>query len=254
MNKTTTKINNKIIKEIRNILIITFENYTDEELIKLPYDSNFIKEILFEKDKDNNYIFINDLENVYRKINFSNIPFDNIIVINKDLSKYHNIFINPRTIGKKSLYGSKVENVTFIDNFDGVDIRFTNFRKSHNAIINQQRIKYKSLYGTVAEDVTFERGFNHVDIRYTDFTGSKNTVINPEKVKLQSLEGTICDSVFFNGAFIKINCKKTDFNNSRGAKIYKSLILYDESTNFTSTTIYGKNKILQRSLPCKKEN
>lgn len=254
MNKISTKTNNKIIKEIRNILITTLENYTGKELIKLPYDSYFIKEILFNKDKDNNYIFINELENVYRKIDFSNIPFNNVIVINKDLSKYHNIFINPKTIGKKSLYGTVVENVTFIDNFDDVDIRFTNFRKSHNANVNQQRIKYKSLYGTVAEDVTFERGFNHVDIRYTDFTGSKNAVINPEKVKLQSLEGTICDSVFFNGAFIKINCKKTDFNNSRGALIYKNLILYDENTNFTSTTLYKDNKILQRSLPCKKEN
>lgn len=236
MQEINNKLKEEIKQSIRQILIQELKNYNKEPIV-LPYESLFLKEILFDRDKNNYYHFSNDLEEIYKKISFLNIPFDNVIVIKKDLSKYQDIFINPSTLGKKSLFGTICKNVNFIGNFENVDIKFTNFKGSKNAIINVQRIKNKSLYGTICDGVTFTRGFNHTDIRNTNFTNSKNVRINPEKLKNKSLKGTITKDVEFNGSFIGTDLRGTDFTGSKEANITPINILYNENTNFTSANI-----------------
>ena len=246
MEKTKNNIKEKIKISVRNILLDALKDYEGAPLI-LPYDEIFLKEILFEKDNENNYHFINELEEVYRKISFLNIPFNNVIVAQKDLSNYHDIFIRPTTIGKKSLYGTICKNVTFFGCFDNVDVKFADFTGSINTNINVQRIKNKSLYGTICNSVNFIRGFNHVDIRYANFTNSKNARINPEKIIMKSLKGTIAKDVEFMGSFIGTDLRETDFTGSKEANICLINVKYDEQTNFTDTNIEKKPKTKKRS-------
>lgn len=164
--------------------------------ILLPYSKEELIELFFDEVEDetgNNFYKINDImKKVISKIDFSNVPFDNVNVTNIDFSGSCGVKINPQTIYAKNLSGAKLNGVEFIGNntvneidlFEGVKVSNTNFAGSKGARINPQTIYEKNLSHCLLTDVDFTGfTFDGANLCDTDFTGSKGARINPNLVK-----------------------------------------------------------------------
>ena len=174
-------------KTLRRILIEELKDYKGEP-IKLPYEEQFLRNILFD---DDNYLgaeFAPELEEVLTKINYSDINFYNFKAVDFDFSPYTGIRLDPKIIWKKDLSNSICKGVEFIGTFYDVIITGTDFTGSKGAKINPQCVHNKNLSNAVCCDVEFvgfnnlKPDFSHTIISGADFTGSNyELAIDEEK-------------------------------------------------------------------------
>lgn len=181
----------------RKAIVETLKYITPDKPILLPYNEEELKELFFDEiidDNGNKYYKLNELMMAIKaKIDFSNIPFDNVKLSGINLSYTHGIKFNPQTIYQKSLrqttlcgsieiIGNDYNNQ--IDLFDGVDIRRTKFNNAKNVVINPQTISEKYLEENNFSGVKFSGySFDGVRIYDVDFTGSSGAKINPNKLE-----------------------------------------------------------------------
>lgn len=210
------------IRKARKYLIEVFDKYDIEEPIKLNVSSRLLKEVLFLNI--GYYVFIADLENVYKKLDWSNISMDKVRVAGRDLSRYPNIKINPQTIHNKDLSNTICKGVEFIGLFDDVDITRINLNDSINAVINPQTVKNRDFtYGTF-RGVSFTDTFDGCTIMGANFEGSINCKIDVSKVSQKMLTNANLGSTMLSGSFYGCNTQNTKFANA----IYEKELITDE--------------------------
>ena len=91
---------------------------------------------------DSNYELLSTIKNgIYNKIDFSNIPLNNVYLAEEDLSGYHGIKVDPQVIYDKSLVSTICWGVEFVGSFDDVCIVDTDFRGSRGAKIDPQKVR-----------------------------------------------------------------------------------------------------------------
>ena len=210
------------VRKARKYLIEAFDKYDFEEPIKLNVSGNILKEVLFLNI--GYYVFIADLENVYKKLDWSNIPMDRVRVAGKDLSRYTNMKINPQTIHNKDLSNTICKGVEFIGLFDGVDITRANLSDSIDAVINPQTVKNRDFtYGTF-RGVSFTDTFDGCTIMGANFDGSINCKIDVSKVNQKMLTKANLGSTMLSGSFYGCNTQNTKFANAT----YEKELIADE--------------------------
>lgn len=210
------------ISKARKYLIETFSKYEFDEPLKLNVRSDILKQVLFLNI--GYYVFISDLEEVYKKIDWSNIPMDKVRVAGKDLSKYANMKINPQTIHNKDLSNTICKGVEFIGLFDDVDITRANLNDSINAVINPQTVKNRDFtYGSF-RGVKFTDVFDGCIIMGTNFDGSINCKIDVSQVSQRMLANANLGSTKLSGSFYGCNTQNTKFANAT----YEKELITDE--------------------------
>lgn len=238
------------ISRLREILIEELKSYPGEP-IKLTYDEKFLRTLLFNNDSYYGTKFAPGLEEVLKKINFSNVNFYMFTAEDFDFSPYIGIKLNPQTIYNKDLKNSICKGVEFIDSFDNVRIAGTNFTGSKGAKINPQTIYGPNLSNTVCCDVEFIGNggiadFSRVRLERTNFTGSKGAKINPQAIYYKSLKNCICADVEFVGEYGKepdFNCVTIDGADFTGSNYEESIKFENEFRQKIRSIKNSKNLI-----------
>lgn len=165
------------IEKLRSILIEELNQYTGWEPVPLNFESELLRKIMFTEGK-----FYEELKDVVKKINFSNVSFDGFDASMYDFSSLRGVKINPQTIKDKNLTNTICQDVEFIGPFDGAQIDEANFTGSKGAKINPQTIFNKSLYGTICANVEFIGTFDGTLTEGASFKGSNyNEIIGYEE-------------------------------------------------------------------------
>ena len=210
------------VRKARKYLIEAFDKYDFEEPIKLNVRSDILKQVLFLNI--GYYVFISDLEDVYKKIDWSNISMEKVRVAGRDLSRYTNMKINPQTIHNKDLSNTICKGVEFIGLFDDVDITRINLNDSINAVINPQTVKNRDFtYGSF-KGVRFIDTFDGCTIMGANFDGSINCKIDVSKVNQKMLTKANLGSTMLSGSFYGCNTQNTKFANAT----YEKELIADE--------------------------
>ena len=205
------------VEEIRKVLVDELKDYEGEPVL-LGIDESVLSQVIF-----NNYgdvkIFAPEVHSILKKINFSNVCFDNVYVREVDFSDYVGVKLNPQTIANQDLRYSTLSGVKIIGRFDGVDIACTNFKGSNGAVINPQTVLDKNFEGTILTDTKINGSFDGCVLNRTNFTGSECAVINPQKVANKNLSSCNFSSVTFIGPFDGCSIYNSSFEGSNGALI-----------------------------------
>ncbi len=80
-----------------------------------------------------------------KKIDFSNVSFDNVDIRGMDFTELKGVKINPQTVYDQNLSRCKFSGVEFIGPFDGVHLYETNFTGSKGAKVDLQTVYYDDL-------------------------------------------------------------------------------------------------------------
>ena len=215
-------MNYEVVSKARKYLIETFSKYDFDRPVKLNVRSDILKQVLFLNI--GYYVFISDLEDVYKKIDWSNISMEKVRVAGRDLSRYTNMKINPQTIHNKDLSNTICKGVEFIGLFDGVDITRANLSDSIDAVINPQTVKNRDFtYGSF-KGVRFIDTFDGCIIMGANFTGSINCRIDVSQVSQRMLTNANLGSTMLSGSFYGCNTQNTKFENA----IYDKELIIDE--------------------------
>lgn len=210
------------VSKVRKYLIEVFSKYDFDRPVKLNVRSDILKQVLFLNI--GYYVFISDLEDVYKKIDWSNISMEKVRVAGRDLSRYTNMKINPQTIHNKDLSNTICKGVEFIGLFDGVDITRANLSDSIDAVINPQTVKNRDFtYGSF-KGVRFIDTFDGCIIMGANFTGSINCRIDVSQVSQRMLTNANLGSTMLSGSFYGCNTQNTKFENA----IYDKELIIDE--------------------------
>lgn len=215
-------MNYEVVSKARKYLIEIFSKYDFDRPVKLNVRSDILKQVLFLNI--GYYVFISDLEDVYKKIDWSNISMEKVRVAGRDLSRYTNMKINPQTIHNKDLSNTICKGVEFIGLFDGVDITRANLSDSIDAVINPQTVKNRDFtYGSF-KGVRFIDTFDGCIIMGANFTGSINCRIDVSQVSQRMLTNANLGSTMLSGSFYGCNTQNTKFENA----IYDKELIIDE--------------------------
>ena len=103
---------NENIEEIRKIFIETLEKYEGEPVL-FDIPSEILHELIFEIYAGDARKISKDIKPHLKKIDFSNISFDNVIVYGFDFTGLKNVKINPQTVRFKDLSRTILNGVTF---------------------------------------------------------------------------------------------------------------------------------------------
>jgi len=206
------------VKEIRNILISELEKYQGEPIL-LPLDAHILQQIIFDTVLPSKCKKISDdLKYVLKKIDFFNIPFDNVLLRLCNFNELKGVRINPQTVYCKDLSKCKFKGVTFIGSFDNVICADSNFNGSTGAVINPQKLAFKNLRNTKLGGIKFTGTFDGVVIQNADFTGSTNAIINLRMVEGSNLTGTnLCDTLVI-GSTDGLTLNYTSFKGAKNKK------------------------------------
>lgn len=156
--------------EARRAFVDIVSKYKGREPLKIDLNGVLLQQILFDDCSDINtkqkfYIFIDYFkkDHIYEKIDFSNVPFDNVSLDEEDLSNYRGVKIDPQVIFDKSLVGTICNGVEFIGSFDDACIVATDFRGSRGAKIDPQTIRNQNFFMTKynSGDIEFVGTFNN---------------------------------------------------------------------------------------------
>lgn len=216
------------VEEIRKVLVDELKNYEGKPVL-LDIDEDVLSQLIF-----NNYgdvkIFAPEVHSILKKINFSNVCFDNVCVSEVNFSNYVGVKLNPQTVANQDLRHSTLSGVEIIGPFDGVNIACTNFKGSKGAMINPQTVLGKNFEGTILTDTKINDSFDGCVLNGTNFTGSKCAGIDPQTVFNKSLNKCILDSAtIVNENFDSVNIENCNFNGAKGQIKINPQTIYNKS-------------------------
>lgn len=205
------------VRMLRKNLIEELKNLDDGMIVSLTdkYDSDILELILFSgyDGYDRYYPSIDEYGNrakckkfalpneILRKIDFSNVSFDNFDAKGYDFTGLHLVNLNPQKVYNKNFENSILSGVCFTDSFDGCKIGETDFTGSIGAKIDPDKIYY-----------IYSRVFGkEIWMPYCKFDGVTFTKI----IKLKAGHINGCDFTGSIGAKIYLNGFKnlTNINN-----------------------------------------
>lgn len=220
---------NKQILLLRKKIFEMLKMYEGNAVL-LDYPQDILKQLFFSYDENKDaYRFIDeyfvnqDVRELMKKIDFSNVSFDRfrfIKTLGMDFTGFTGIKINPQTIYDKDLSKAILNGVEFIGPFDGCAIDNCNFTGSVGAVINPQTVLNKNLSNCILAGTTIEGEFDGVALGGTNFEGTKGLIsINPQLVANKNLNNTTLTGVVFTGPFDEVSIGGASFIGSKEAYI-----------------------------------
>ena len=158
-------------------------------------------------------------DDVLKKIDFSEVSFDNFYISDKsiessgafikkynDFSEFYGVKINPQKLYRDSLLYCKFRGVEFTAPFEGADFMYADFTGSKNAIIDLEKYRLCRLENCVFNSVTFSNEFGtksckNIHMVNVDFSGSQNAIIDMGCVNVMSdcnLQDAVLKGLFSN--------------------------------------------------------
>jgi uncharacterized protein YjbI with pentapeptide repeats len=198
-------------KELRELL----NNYNRKEKIIFNYDKQFIENLIFEEKIDSDGIKYKDFAfefELIKKIDLSEISFDNVFVIQTAFNGSKGVKINPQTVYKKSLVHNLFNGVEFIGPFTGADIRETDFSESKGAVIQAEKVLNKSFENTILKDTEIKGSLDGARIKGANFLGCKGVKVDPIRVYNSDVRGASFETGQIIGSFYGANTINTLYN------------------------------------------
>lgn len=173
------KLNEIKISTIRKYLVNSLEKYQGEPILFDDFPEGLLEEVLFSPvlKRSKKYLNFAIPQSVAKKIDMSNVSFDNFLCENYDFSGYTGIKIDPeRSIS--DFKGASFNGVTFLNPIKNRTIELIDFRGSVGASIDPS----SNTMGTQNKfcDVTFTGPFQGVTVKDDNFSGSHGAVIFTE--------------------------------------------------------------------------
>lgn len=171
-----------------------------------------LDEIIFDhiedKNGDKKKVFALPLI-VLKKIDMSNVSFDNFEAKEIDFSDFTGVKINPSKLYKKRCVSVNFDGVIFLDEFSDKYIEDCNFKGSKNAVIDADVV-----FGgkNVFSDVTFKSPIIKGYIGYSDFSGSKGAIIELGHMSIVSLDHCRLRDATIRGSFYDCSISGADFS------------------------------------------
>ena len=196
-------------------------------------------------DKNNKEVYYTfdlneDMNYLYERIDFSQFIYDKLLIRDQqelDLMADYNITLFTDRLFKKDLHNLRLKGINVVGNFDGFNVRGTNFTGVRGGCLNPKKVLNKNLTEAILEDVFIEDGdLDDCIINGTNFKGAKGGMIrlNPQRIKNKDLSGAILAGVHINGSFNGCNINNTDFSNYKGfAELHPQ--------NIFGKTMFGTN-------------
>ena len=172
------KYDKRVLTELSYYYYEELSKYNGKDKILFyGIEPELLKEIVFKKiliPGDTRYELRKKWSKIYNHIDFSNISFDDVDIIEISFKGSKGVKINPQTVYKKLLCATKLYDTEIIGTFDGVNIYGTDFTGSKGAKINPQTVYNKNLSNSKLCDAEIIGSLDGVNINGTDFTGSKS--------------------------------------------------------------------------------
>ena len=146
------------------------KRYKETEKIKFNMSHNMLERLIFLNEGKRKVIAF-DFE-LIKKLDLSNVSFDNVAIIDADFTGSTGAIIDPQTIYDKSFEETKLTDVEINGSFVGVNVYGTDFTGSKGAKIDPQTVRDKLFYGTKLTDVKINGSFEGVNVYKADFTGA----------------------------------------------------------------------------------
>lgn len=184
-----------------------------DEVVKLDgLTTGELDEVIFDhiedKNGDKKKVFALPLI-VLKKIDMSNVSFENFEAKEIDFSDFTGVKINPSKLYKKRCVSVNFDGVTFLDEFSDKYIEDCNFKGSKNAVIDANVIfGGKNVFG----DVTFKAPITKGYIGYSDFSGSKGAIIELGHMSIVSLDHCRLRDATIRGSFYDCSISGADFS------------------------------------------
>lgn len=142
------------IDELRSTLIENLKNYDGEEKIKITYDLDTIREIIFRRYFykkvsqnllfdgysldyiDEYYVFAYESE-LMKKIDFTGISFDKFMANNIDFTGFYGVALNPETLYKQEIIDCKLNGVKIIGSLDRCKCANADFTGSIGGVMSK---------------------------------------------------------------------------------------------------------------------
>lgn len=197
--------------------IVSFDEFTKDELNEILFDyCNNGRSKRFALPRD-----------IYKKIDMSNVSFDNFEAVNFDFSDLVGVRINPNNLYLLEIKNVDFSNVTFLDEFRNCTVIKTNFQGNAGTIIDGKHVEGAIFAGGMRygggngfADVTFTKPINNVingSISGTDFTGSKGAVIELGLGKVNILKDCYLKDATLSGTFRNCYIEGANFTGAHGS-------------------------------------
>lgn len=209
---------------------VKLEGFTTEELDEILFD--------YEEEERIKKRFALPPE-VLRKIDMSNVSFDNFCAYHVNFSGMTGVRIDPNKLYKKSCWGTVFEGVTFLNKFTAGHIEECNFTGSHNAVIGGNSIIGNDItlgVRNVFKDVTFGSPIMKGNIVGSDFTGSKGAVIELGSDWVDDIGECRLKDTTLQGSFANCLIYGAEFSGAKAADGGKVKI---DPNKIATTKIYG---------------
>lgn len=216
------------INIIRDWLVKALAKYEGKPILFDDFPKGLLEKVLFTKVYFNlceySYeglrFFVSD--KIAKKIDMSNVSFDNFICERFDFSGYTGVKIDPNRVAhnrKDTIFRcTRFNGVTFTKPFVNCTFSYTDFSDSKGAIINPEKNRF--LGANIFNGVTFTKPFGDKEdnkyqqnIMHSDFTGSKNAIIKTSSIK--DLEFTILKDAIIDGSLDHCLIKNANFSGAK---------------------------------------
>lgn len=209
---------NKITKDNKIIL----DNKLLQELFLIRHVSDKNNEgfyYTFDLSKDMNYLY----ERIdFSQCNFSQFTYNKLLIRDQqdlDLMADYNITLFTDRLFKKDLHYLRLKGINVVGNFDGFNVRGTNFKGVRGGCLNPKKVFNKDLTEAILEDVFIKDGdLDDCIINGTNFEGAKGGMIrlHPQKVKYKDLSSAILAGVYIEGSLDGCDINRTCFRDYQG--------------------------------------
>lgn len=161
------------IQELRKGLINLLKEYKGDEKIKLNIPHELLEMLIFNVGI--NYKCFSFNFELIKKLDLTDVLFDNVDIRGLDFSDSKGVKINPQTIYERNMFCTVLKDVEITGSLDYVYIRCTNFAGSKGAKINPQTIYNRNMSGAVLRDAEIIGPLDDICITDTNFDGCIQT-------------------------------------------------------------------------------
>lgn len=166
-------------EKLKEHLMYVLINYRGEQPILIDsIESDLLKEILFKKTIESvngnlvvKYSLRKGYNNLYKKIDFSNVSFDDVEVCGNNFDGWINVSLNPQKVYQKNLSYTKLKGVIIRGPFKGCFVHGMDTTGSIGSIICTETIALMDLAYTVLTDAIVIGSFDNIDTEGMITTG-----------------------------------------------------------------------------------
>lgn len=233
------------IKNARKILVEELRDWNGDR-IRLPYEDNkeILRQILFDKD-EKGYFLTPDLAEIFSKIDFRNVSFDNVNISSIDYSDLGGVCINLKKIATPDMSNSNFKGVIFDGTPDGeITITGTSFEGSKGMVVDTTRVIKKQFGHDFYHDLTyvnfarviFKNNLVNCAITGSSFKNSNRAVVIPQQM-YDDFSCVNFANTIFQGELYYNTIVGASFEGSQGVKITSKSIKKNTQGKYDLTNV-----------------